>query len=170
MRKTGDIIKDLRTRSGMSQAELAARLGYRDRTTIAKIEANTIAPSLGKLEKLASLFGVSLAYLRDTLERNLVSLDYTIVHKGDAVLVKDTLGGQEREFDEAEWEELRLSGNVGVVNALLSGDNKNAPDTIINVGGLPENKRWMVEYVMSLSDEEAKQLRGVVDFVRSQRD
>lgn len=168
MRGTGDIIKELRKRKGISQSTLAAAMGYKDRTTIAKIEANTIAPSLKKLEELARFFNVTLAYLRNSLERNLCALDYVIIDEGDAVKVEDTIRGRERRFPAEEWESLRATGSADVVARILASDKK-TPSTMIDVEGLPSDKRWLVEYVMSLSDDEAKQLRGVVDFVRSQR-
>lgn len=168
---TGAIIKQLRTARGMSQMELATALGYKDRTTIAKIESGAIEPSIGKMEEISGYFNVSLAYLRNTLERNLYALDYEVTHTGDSVCVTDGMGNEVgRKFSAAEWEELKKTGEVSVVIRIMRDEEKKkAPDTQVSIEGLPENKRWLVDYVMSLSEEEAKQFRGIAEFVRSQR-
>ena len=168
---TGAIIKQLRTARGLSQMDLATALGYKDRTTIAKIESGAIEPSIGKMEEIAQYFNVSLAYLRNTLERSLYSLDYEVTHTGDSVYVTDDMGRDAGQtFSAAEWEDLKKTGEVSAVIRIMQGkENKKTPDTQMSIEGLPENKRWLIDYVMSLSDDEVKQLRGVVEFVRSQR-
>ena len=60
---TGDIIKVLRKRAGMTQAELAQRLGYTSPSTITKIELNQIELTQPKIKAIADLFGVSPSYL-----------------------------------------------------------------------------------------------------------
>jgi transcriptional regulator with XRE-family HTH domain len=46
-------IKKRRQELGMSQLELAMKLGYSDRTTISKIESGTVDLSITKFQKLA---------------------------------------------------------------------------------------------------------------------
>ena len=60
---TGEIIRALREKQGFSQESLAARLGYKDRSSIAKIESGKVDLSQSKLEQLSRLFRVSVAYL-----------------------------------------------------------------------------------------------------------
>ena len=61
--QTGEIIRTLREKQGMSQEALAARLGYKDRSSIAKIESGKVDLSQSKLEQLSALFHVSVAHL-----------------------------------------------------------------------------------------------------------
>lgn len=61
--KTHEIIRALREKQGMSQEALAARLGYKDRSTIAKIESGKVDLSQSKLEAFAQVFGVSVLHL-----------------------------------------------------------------------------------------------------------
>jgi repressor LexA len=61
--KTGEIIRALRENQGLSQEALALRLGYKDRSSIAKIETGKVDLSQSKLEQLSSLFGVPVAHL-----------------------------------------------------------------------------------------------------------
>lgn len=60
---TGEIIRALREKQGMSQETLARHLGYKDRSSIAKIESGKVDLAQSKLEKLSALFRVSVPYL-----------------------------------------------------------------------------------------------------------
>jgi len=60
---TGSIIRALREKQGLSQEALAARLGYKDRSSIAKIESGKVELSQGKLEQLSEIFRVSVPTL-----------------------------------------------------------------------------------------------------------
>lgn len=55
----GEIIKDLRTKNGMSQEELAKKAGYSNRSTIARIESGEIDLPRSKIATIAKVFGVS---------------------------------------------------------------------------------------------------------------
>lgn len=61
----GKRIKELRTRTGMSQKELADKVGLTP-SFISQLENNQIAPSLGSFIQICDALGVSLS---DTLER-----------------------------------------------------------------------------------------------------
>lgn len=52
-------IKNYREKSGMSQEELAKLVGYKNRTSIAKIEAGKIDLPLSKIELFADALGVT---------------------------------------------------------------------------------------------------------------
>ena len=58
--QTGEIIRILRERQGMTQEALAARLGYTDRSSIAKIETGKVDISKRKLELLMEIFHVPI--------------------------------------------------------------------------------------------------------------
>ena len=60
---TGEIIRALREKQGMSPEALAARLGYKDRSSIAKIEGGKVDLSQSKLAELSRIFDVSIHYL-----------------------------------------------------------------------------------------------------------
>lgn len=48
-------------------------------------------------------------------------------------------------------------------------ENKKVPDTFVDVEELSEDKRYLVEKIMSLSDEEVRGLRAIVDQVLALR-
>jgi len=52
-------IKLLRKQKGWTQEELATRMGYTDRSTIAKIEAGKVDLQRSKIFEFAKVFGVS---------------------------------------------------------------------------------------------------------------
>lgn len=56
-------IKRLRVEKGLSQEELAKRVGYSDRTSITKIENGKVDLSQSKIMEFAKALGVSPAYL-----------------------------------------------------------------------------------------------------------
>ena len=60
---TGEIIRTLREKQGLSQEQLANRLGYRDRSTIAKIETGKQGLSQSKIKQFASFFKVSVYHI-----------------------------------------------------------------------------------------------------------
>ena len=57
---TGEIIRTLREKQGMSQEALASLLGYRDRSSIAKIEAGKVNLAQSKLTALCRIFDVQI--------------------------------------------------------------------------------------------------------------
>lgn len=60
---TGEIIRTLREKQGMSQEALAERLGYKDRSSIAKIETGKVDLSQSRLEQLSRIFHVPIPHL-----------------------------------------------------------------------------------------------------------
>lgn len=57
---SGEIVRTLREKQGLTQEQLAHRLGYTDRSTIAKIETGKQGLSQKKIKELASFFNVSI--------------------------------------------------------------------------------------------------------------
>ena len=55
-------IKELRANIGLSQAELAEKLG-KNQTAIGKYERGDLEPNIETLKALSSIFGVSVGYL-----------------------------------------------------------------------------------------------------------
>lgn len=58
-----DRIREKRLEIGLSQDELAKRLGYRDKTSISKIENSGDDISMKKIARVAAALGVTSAYL-----------------------------------------------------------------------------------------------------------
>ena len=63
IRSTGEIIKDLRLKRGMTQSALAEKIGLKNQSTIAKWEKNENFPNGREVIKLTEIFNVSADYL-----------------------------------------------------------------------------------------------------------
>ena len=74
---TGEIIRTLRQKHDMSQEALAALLGYKDRSSIAKIESGKVDLNQSKLEKLTEIFSVSVAQLMGMRSDSVMTLPAT---------------------------------------------------------------------------------------------
>ena len=61
--ETHEVIKQLREQRGMSQDALAEKVGYKDRSSIAKVEAGLVDLSQSKIAAFAKALGVSPAIL-----------------------------------------------------------------------------------------------------------
>jgi repressor LexA len=66
----GDKVKELRKLLGMTQKDLADKLGLKSQTTIAAIESNKNKPSNELLSKMADLFKVSTDFLLGKIEQD----------------------------------------------------------------------------------------------------
>lgn len=64
-RKLARKLKRIRDREGLSQAEIAKKLGVKDRASISQFESGKIEPPLPVLLKYARLAGVSTDVLID---------------------------------------------------------------------------------------------------------
>lgn len=69
----GDKIKAQRLAMGLTQEELAARMGYKSKSTINKIELNINDIPLSNVEEFAKVLHVSTAYLMDWLPPNIIT-------------------------------------------------------------------------------------------------
>lgn len=63
METTGQRIRKCRELLGMTQEELAAKLGYKSRSSITKIEINRSGITQSKINAFAEVLGVSPNYL-----------------------------------------------------------------------------------------------------------
>ena len=59
----GDRIKACRTRLGWSQRELATRMGYKNHSVVARIEAGTVDLPQSRIGQFAQVLGVTPGYL-----------------------------------------------------------------------------------------------------------
>ena len=70
----GDRIKTLREKLGLSQEELARRVGYTDRSSVAKVESGDVDIRAGKLKDWAMALGVSVGFLLEESTNNNAAL------------------------------------------------------------------------------------------------
>ena len=99
--KIGLKIRELRKENHMSQTDLALKIGYKEKTAIAKIEAGKIDLPQSKLLAFSNIFGVSISYffdeISDTEEHSISQLPVnTIAAHFDG-----------EEYSESELEEIR---------------------------------------------------------------
>ena len=78
-------LKELRKRRGLSQQEVADRLGV-TRSTISAYERNNKSPSLEALEKLALLYNASVDYILGINHRANIYLDDLTESQQETVL------------------------------------------------------------------------------------
>ena len=122
-RSMAEVIKELRTRKGMSQTELARLLGYKDRTTVAKLEAGDNGLPDGKVAFVAERLGVTPDYLRNSLEQQLCALDVEIQYEPGQVRLRDADSGYELVYAPDVWEQKKLSNDFKTVwDALKTRD------------------------------------------------
>lgn len=71
----GEKIKNRRLQIGMSQRELARKMGYSDNSTLNRIEKGTVDVSQAKVVQFAKVLNVSIAYLMDWEEEKQITTD-----------------------------------------------------------------------------------------------
>ena len=59
----GERVKKRRLELGLSQRSLAAKLGYSDHTTLARIEGDKVSLSEARIKQLSAVLGVSIGHL-----------------------------------------------------------------------------------------------------------
>lgn len=97
MESIGQKIKDLRNRLGMTQDELAQKVGYSSRTTINKVEKGVIDLSESKIMAFAKALNATPAFLlglNDKNDNNNVYIEYVVHPEEDLVLEYKTIKKQ----------------------------------------------------------------------------
>lgn len=107
LRTTGDILKEYRIRHGLSQPAFASMLGYKDRTTISKLESGENSIPASRIAEVAKKLGMTEKYLSNELERALYALDVVTEYRGTNVRVYDEDRGVEVLFGNETWERLK---------------------------------------------------------------
>lgn len=77
----GEKIKARRLELGWSQRELARRMGYKDNTTLTKIERGLVDVSQARVMQFSKVLGVSIAYLMDWEEKQSAESELSIQKK-----------------------------------------------------------------------------------------
>lgn len=117
-------IKRYRNQRDMSQAELARKTGYNDRSSIAKIENGSVDLPLDKVELFAEALGVSSAVLLGwECERPLDLAASPLQRQLLSLLEQLNEDGQRRVLNYAE--DLVASGRYE-----LAADNLNLPESV----------------------------------------
>lgn len=81
----GENIRALRESKGISQEELALKIGYKNRATICKIEAGQRNVELSTIDKIATVLGVTSATLCNYNGNNIFkNIDKKIVYRVDS--------------------------------------------------------------------------------------
>lgn len=106
-KEMGKRIKQRRKELGLSQDALARRMGYNDRSIIAKFETGRSVPD-GKIPDLAAALETTPAYLLGVLQENLITMDITVEEDafGNAV-VTDRKTGAQQQYSKPEWIQLQ---------------------------------------------------------------
>lgn len=159
----GERIKERRISLGKSAEEIADQLG-KNRATVYRYESNDIENLPAKvLPPLAKALGTTPAYLMgwtdDPYDYDQDPNNLLCNIPGDWVSAWVEEGISKAEM----WRRYTQIGEEGLL------ENKNTPDTYIDVEGLSADKRYLVDLVMSLSDDEVGKLRAIVDQVLALR-
>ena len=77
----GEKIMTRRLELGWSQSELARRMGYKDNTTLTKIERGLVDVSQARVMQFSKVLGVSIAYLMDWEEKQPAESELSIKKK-----------------------------------------------------------------------------------------
>nr|DAR44445.1 MAG TPA: helix-turn-helix domain protein [Caudoviricetes sp.] len=73
--ETFENIRQLRKQLGLTQQELALKVGYTDRSTIAKIESGAVDLSQSKIATFAAVLGVTPAQLMGIEEEKPIAIE-----------------------------------------------------------------------------------------------
>ena len=83
----GEKIKNRRLEIGMSQRELARKMGYSDNSTLNRIEKGTVDVTQAKVVQFAKVLNVSIAYLMDWEEDKKIPTDKNLTD-GEKLLLE----------------------------------------------------------------------------------
>lgn len=160
----GERIKTRRISKGLSQAQLAELLeGYTSRSSISKVEKGVNNLTQSKIVEFAAALDTTPAYLMGWTDD---PYDYTSDPNG---LLDNIPNEWLRAWREDGLSNAEMWGRYTQISSDSFEENKKAPDTFIDVEDLSEDKRYLVEKIMSLSDDEVRGLRAIVDQVLQMR-
>lgn len=163
--RTGERIKQLRKEKHISAEEIAAAAEVSP-ATIYRYEKGEIADvPPNKAEVIAALLNTTAAYLTGKLERDLLALDIEIRYQGHGGVVLSDKDGEygATSYSAERWLELQERDDFKTVwSDLTQAKGKPTP---ASEDGLSEEKRKLIEAVKTMSDEDARKLRVIVDQV-----
>jgi 2-C-methyl-D-erythritol 4-phosphate cytidylyltransferase len=130
---TGSNIRRRRIELGMSQQELATVLGYRTRSTIAKIESGDNDVSLSKLKKFASVLGTTVENLIGSTEQETVSSMMMNQEKSHNTAIILAGGNTDRNNQKLPTQFATVLGKPLIIYSLETYQNHPSIDEIIIV-------------------------------------
>ena len=147
----GDKIREQRIKLGLSQEELALKMGYNGRSTIAKIESGAVEVSHTKVVQYAKILGVSVDYLLgtddDSVETN--AIEQPAVH----ITVGQRIRKRRKELNMSVDE---LAERIGKDRATIyryeKGEIENMPMALLQPTA--DALEVTISYLMGLEDEE----------------
>lgn len=152
----GQRVKEYRTKAGLTQKDLGAKIGLQ-KSGVAKYENGRIRRvSVSMAEKFADALGVSVHSLLNSVESNLYALDFDIAHDAEGVVITnpDLEGSPTVRFSPDEWDVIVQMGDLGrVYGAFGLLQDAPAPEPAISSA-----HQALHEFVDSLSPEEAERL------------
>ena len=148
--ETARRIKEARAKAGMSLQEVADRVGVKN-STISRYENGQIKKmKLPVVQAIAEALHVSPMWL--------IGYDEDPVDYEDGELIASIPLGY---LELCEGDVRRAYAMMEAADRDVIEENKKTPDTLIDIESLSEDKIALVNYVMSLSDVEARVLRGM---------
>jgi transcriptional regulator with XRE-family HTH domain len=161
MSSFGSRLRERRKAVGLTQEQLGAAVGLQ-KSAVAKYENDKIVNvSTEVAEKFACALGISATALLSSFESGLYAMDYKVVSAPEGVWVSGVEDNKPAFFSYPEWVKIKESNDFAAVYDAVYKNNKKTPDTLIDIESLSEDKKALVDYVMSLSDAEARVLRGM---------
>ena len=169
MKSFGERLRSKRLEKGWTQEYLGQLVGLQ-KSAIAKYENGRILNVSTEIaDRFATALGVSAHDLLDTFERNLYALDIIVTHERAGVKVNVPEIG-DAFFTHDEWDTIKSEGKVAAVLTAaqkFSPENKKAPAGFGE--DLSGDKRYLIDTILSLTDDEVRSLRTIVDQVLALR-
>lgn len=155
---TGERIKALRKKQGMSAEKLAALCDVSPATIYRYEKGDIENMKTDKLTPIAAALHTTSAYLMGWADDPTDFEDGALAAEIPKAYLDHFNGDVEKAYRamRAAWGD-------------ALEENRKAPDTFVDVEELSEDKRYLVEKIMSLSDAEVRGLRAIVDQVLALR-
>ena len=165
----GEKLRAKRLERNLTQEQLGELVGLQ-KSGIAKYENGRIRNvSTEMASRFADALGVSVHELLDSFDRNLYALDFCVSEDQDGVWVGMEGHKAKAFFTHNEWARIRSASKLSAVLMACQeaeiAERKKAPDTLIDVESLSEDKRYLIEKIIPLSDDKVRSLRTIVDQV-----
>lgn len=167
----GEKLRAKRLERNLTQEQLGELVGLQ-KSGIAKYENGRIRNvSTEMASRFADALGVSVHELLDSFDRNLYALDFCVSEDQDGVLVGMEGHKAKAFFTHNEWARIRSAGKLSAVLKACQeaeiAERRKAPAA--SGEDLSDDKRYLVEKIMALSDDEVRGLRTIVDQVLALR-
>ena len=163
----GNRLRECRKKKGLSQDELARRLNYHDRSTIAKMESGKNAIPKDVLPILADALDVTDEYLSASLYRTLYAFDVEITENPDgSVRLYDPYVHRSVEYSAVMWRNLQNLDSFRVVWSDLNyPDDEERPTLETESEPLSAVQQELIKKIKSADDATLKKIQNIIDLV-----